>query len=68
MTGVRSLTITKEKRTTEPNQTYFDSKVISRYISPENIILKPNRWGKLEKVNWHPVPVRNVPGANLETI
>jgi hypothetical protein len=63
MTGVRSLTITKEKWTTEPNQTYFDSKVVSQYISPEQIVTKRKPMGKigkikLEKLNWNPVPKR----------
>jgi hypothetical protein len=48
MTGIRSATKTKEKRTTESNQTYFDSKVVSRYISPEKNVMKRNRMGKVE--------------------
>jgi hypothetical protein len=50
MTGVRSLSITKEKRATEPNQTYFDSKVVSRYISPEKIEMRRNWMGKIGKI------------------
>jgi hypothetical protein len=65
MTGVRSLTITKEKRTIDWNQTYIDSKVVSRYISGEKVVLKPNRMGKIGKIKLASGPCKE---TNLETI